>query len=223
MVKYDKNMKKLLFLLCIVLSLFSPKAATFSWDPPIITDPTSPAITKYHLYGKTNNISNTNYARLGSVNHPITNLVLTLPAGISQTFYATSEDTTFLESDPSNFVDYFQPVSVPPAISMLYTINSYSPSTKTWLGLTFSWPSVAASYAVTNYVVSFEYRNTLGQLITNKYNTSVPVLNLPTLALDDYRIWTQAENALGQSPVLATSYIFLYEKNNKKLQNLIVK
>lgn len=156
-----------------------------------------PGVVKYNMYSRTNGVANTNFFQVGTVNFPTNTIVITPPAGQSASYYVTAQDAEFIESDPSNILDWFQPIGVPPAnVLLTKTIASYNPTTKVWSNVSLTWPQPDVKYGVTNFTVVAE-----GATSTNKVTTSSTSYTFATLARGDYKIYVLSTNSLGASPL----------------------
>src|SRR5438045_2202461 len=197
--------KALLIGLMLAAPLLSPaQSATFQWDHSLDASAINPV--KYYFYGRTNGIASTNYTRLATNTYPGNTVTLSVAAGVSQSFYVTAEDTkNLIESDPSNIVDYFSPIGVPPAnLLTSKSIDSYNPVTKVWSNVRFSWAPVDFNkYGLTNYLVVPE-----SGTATNKVTTTATSFTISSLVRADYKFYVLTSNALGTSPLDAGTVWF---------------
>jgi hypothetical protein len=188
--------KTLLMVLALMLSFpVQAQAATLTWDHS-----PDPNIGKYNLYSRTNGLANTNYAVITSVNFPTNVAVVNPPVGFSSSYYVTAvEATTHIESDPSNILDLFTPLGVPPAnVLTAKSIDSYTPSTRTWNNVRLAWAPVDARYGVTSFTVVLE-----NAAFTNRFNTTANNYVIPTLSRSDYKLYVLSTNSAGVSPLTA--------------------
>ncbi len=204
-------MKSYTKLLIILLTILNISGASLQWDPsPDIN------ISKYNIYIRTNGIANTNFYKVVTTASNILTAPISAPSGTSVTYYATAENSDLLESDPSNFVDVFMPIGVPPEnILISASIQSYNNSTKMWSNVKIAWNPVDPRYGINMFMVYL-----VTPTSTNVYNTTFTSFTFPSLPLNDYKLYVLTTNILGNSPFSTKSVWEISKQSPSKVTGL---
>lgn len=203
-------MKKFFVLLGLFLFTCLPSqsaSVTLTYD--LIQDPN---VNKVLFYIRTNGLVSTNFALIATNQINVQTVISNLPSGKDLSFYATTVDLNYLESEPSNVAVAYTPIGIPPVNYPVISITSYDKNIASWRGVNIYWANPSTNYSVTNFVVTLE-----GNGLTNKYPTQTNQFSLNILALGDYRIYVQSYNKEGVSPI---STYTLLGKNPRRVLGL---
>jgi hypothetical protein len=206
-------MKNFLLAILLLLSVTLGHAAqvTVSWGTII-----DPSIAKYKVYATTNKVV-TKVVEVGVKEYPNNQAIFLIETGVPYKFYVTSVNQYHLESDPSPEVPFTAPVGLPPEVKFNLTIDELRKD-KQWKGIRLNWAPSPPSYGVTGYIVNFESGSSTG-----RYTTKSNVFYMSSMPVVDHKIFVNAVNTLGSSPVTTNSIINLDSQNTKRVMQVFTK